>query len=98
VRGKVVETTVPDTSAPCPRDKVNRVFRASAPNLLWVSDITYVSTWQGSVYLVFVIDTFADRIVGWRVSRSAKTDFILPYRSLLRNTLPGNGRLRAGHA
>ena len=76
VRGKVVKTTVPDTSAPCPRDKVNRVFRAPAPNLLWVSDFTYVSTWQGFVYVAFVIDTFADRIVGWRVSRSAKTDFL----------------------
>ncbi|WP_313137737.1 IS3 family transposase [Paracoccus jeotgali] len=49
VRGKVVKTTIPDTSAPCPRDKVNRVFRAPAPNLLWVSDFTYVSTWQGFV-------------------------------------------------
>ena len=77
VRGKVVKTTVPDTSAPCPRDKVNRVFRAPAPNRLWVSDFTYVSTWQGFVYVAFVIDTFADRIVGWRVSRSAKTDFVL---------------------
>jgi transposase InsO family protein len=47
VRGKVVKTTVPDTSAPCPRDKVNRQFRAPAPSLLWVSDFTYVSTWQG---------------------------------------------------
>ena len=45
VRGKVVKTTVPDTSVPCPRDKVNRIFRAPAPNLLWVSDFTYVSTW-----------------------------------------------------
>lgn len=77
VRGNVVKTTVPDTSAPCPRDKVNRVFRAPAPNLLWVSDFTYVSTWQGFVYVAFVIDTFADRIVGWRISRSAKTDFVL---------------------
>ena len=77
VRGKVVKTTVPDTSVPCPRDKVNRVFRAPAPNLLWVSDFTYVSTWQGFVYVAFVIDTFADCIVGWRVSRSAKTDFVL---------------------
>ena len=75
VRGKVIKTTIPDTSAPCPRDKVNRVFRAPAPNLLRVSDFTYVSTWQGFVYVAFVIDTFADRIVGWRVSRSAKTDF-----------------------
>ena len=69
--------TVPDTSAPCSRDKVNRAFRAPAPNLLCVSDFTYVSTWQGFVYVAFVIDTFADRIVGWRVSRSAKTDFVL---------------------
>ena len=77
VHGMVVKTTVPDTSAPCPRDKVNRVLRAPAPNLLWVSDFTYVSTWQGFVYAAFVIDTFADRSVGWRVSRSAKTDFVL---------------------
>ena len=77
VRGKVVKTTVPDTSVPCPRDKVNRQFRAPAPNMLWVSDFTYVSTWQGFIYVAFVIDTFADRIVGWRVSRSAKTDFVL---------------------
>lgn len=87
VRGKVVKTTVPDTSAPCPRDisvfppekapLVNRQFRAPAPNMLWVSDFTCVSTWQGFVYVAFVIDTFADRIVGWRVSRSAKTDFVL---------------------
>lgn len=77
VRGKVVKTTIPDTSAPCPHDKVNRQFRAPAPKMLWVSDFTYVSTWQGFVYMAFAIDTFADRIVGWRVSRSAKTDFVL---------------------
>jgi transposase InsO family protein len=77
VRGKLVKTTHSDTSAPCPRDQVNRQFRAPAPNMLWVSDFTYVSTWQGFVYVAFVIDTFADRIVGWRVSRSAKTDFVL---------------------
>jgi putative transposase len=65
MRGKVVKTTVPDTSAPCPRDKVNRVFRAPAPNLPWVRDFTCVSTWQGFVHLAFVIDTFADRIAGW---------------------------------
>ncbi|MCE8430613.1 IS3 family transposase [Rhodovulum sulfidophilum] len=77
VRGKALKTTIPETSAPRPRDKVNRVFRAPAPNLLWVCDFTYVSTWQGFVYVTFVIDTFVDRIVGWRVSRSAKTDFVL---------------------
>jgi putative transposase len=77
VRGKIIKTTFSDASAPCPRDKVNRQFRAPAPNTLWVSDFTYVSTWQGFIYVAFVIDTFADRIVGWRVSRSAKTDFVL---------------------
>jgi len=51
VRGKSIKTTIPDTSVPCPRDKVNREFRASAPNKLWVSDFTYVSTWQGFVYV-----------------------------------------------
>ena len=77
VRGKAVKTTIPDVSVPCPRDKVNRKFRAPAPNMLWVSDFTYVSTWQGFVYVAFVIDTFANRIVGWKASRSAKTDFVL---------------------
>ena len=69
IRGKV-KTTVPDKSQPCPKDKVNRKFRAPAPNMLWVSDFTYVSTWQGFVYVAFIIDTFADKIVGWRVSSS----------------------------
>ncbi len=77
VRGKALKTTIPDTSAPCPRDKVNRQFRAPAPNMLWVSDFTYVSTWQGFAYVAFIIDTFANRIVGWKVSRSPKTDFVL---------------------
>ena len=77
VRGKVVKTTVPDATVPCPRDKVNRQFRTSAPNMLWVSDFTYVSTWQGFVYVAFVIDTFANRIVGWRTSRTPRTDFVL---------------------
>jgi len=77
VRGKPVRTTVSDSSAPCPRDKVNRQFRAPAPNVLWVSDFTYVSTWAGFVYAAFVIDAFANRIVGWRVSRSAKTELVL---------------------
>ena len=77
VRGKAMKTTIPDTSVPCPRDKVNRKFRAPAPNMLWVSDFTYVSTWQGFVYVAFVIDTFANRIVGWKASQSAKTDFVL---------------------
>jgi putative transposase len=71
VRGRSVKTTVSDRKAPCPLDKVNRQFRAERPNALWLSDFTYVSTWQGFVYVAFVIDAFARRIVGWRASRTA---------------------------
>ena len=77
VRGKPVKTTVSDRSAPCPLDKVNRQFEAPRPNALWVSDFTYVATWQGFVYVAFVIDTFARRIVGWRASRTAHAGFVL---------------------
>ena len=76
-RGKKVRTTVPDTAAPWPLDHVNRHFKADRPNQLWVSDFTYVSTWQGWLYVAFVIDVFARRIVGWRVSSSMHTDFVL---------------------
>lgn len=76
-RGKGVRTTIPDTSAQQPQDRVNRQFKADRPNQLWVSDFTYVSTWAGFVYVAFVIDVFARRIVGWRVSRSMRTDFVL---------------------
>ena len=69
IRGKAMKTTVSNPLTPCPRDKVKRQFRAPAPNMLWVSDFTYVSTWQGFAYVAFVIDTFANRIVGWKVSR-----------------------------
>jgi transposase InsO family protein len=77
VRGKRVVTTNPDTSLPCPDDKVNRIFKADRPNKLWVSDFTYVPTWSGTVYVAFVIDVFARRIVGWRVSTSMTTKFVL---------------------
>ncbi|HWU76959.1 MAG TPA: IS3 family transposase [Rhodanobacter sp.] len=77
IRGKGMRTTVSDKAAACPLDKVNRQFRAARPNALWVSDFTYVSTWQGFVYVAFVIDVFARRIVGWKVSSSARTDFVL---------------------
>lgn len=77
IRGKVVRTTIADAKAPCPLDRVNRVFKAERPNQLWVSDFTYVSTWQGWLYVAFVIDVFARRIVGWRVSSSMRTDFVL---------------------
>ena len=76
-RGKSIRTTVADPLAPCPLDKVNRQFRADRPNQLWVSDFTYVSTWQGWLYVAFVVDVFARRIVGWRVSASMTTDFVL---------------------
>ena len=65
------------STAPCPRDHVNRQFKAARPNQLWVSDCTYISTWQGFVYVAFVIDVYARYIVGWRVSRSMQTDFVL---------------------
>ena len=77
VRGKVIRTTIPDARAPCPLDRVNRQFKAERPNQLWVSDFTYVSTWQGWLYVAFVIDVFARCIVGWRVSGSMHTDFVL---------------------
>jgi putative transposase len=77
IRGKQVRTTVSDKAAPCPLDHVNRQFHAPAPNMLWVSDFTYVATWTGFVYVAFVIDTYARRIVGWRVSRTAHAAFVL---------------------
>jgi putative transposase len=77
VRGKPVKTTISDKATPCPLDRVNRQFQALGPNRLWVSDFTYVATWLGFVYVAFVIDTFARRIVGWRVSRTAHTGFVL---------------------
>lgn len=77
MRGKVVRTTISDGRTPCPQDRVNRQFLADRPNQLWVSDFTYVSTWQGWLYVAFVIDVYARRIVGWRVSSSMRADFVL---------------------
>ena len=77
IRGRRVKTTISDKAAPCPLDRVNRQFRAPRPNVLWVSDFTYVATWAGFVYVAFVIDAYARRIVGWRVSRSAHAGFVL---------------------
>ena len=76
-RGKAVRTTISDRTAPCPLDRVNRQFQASRPNALWLADFTYVATWQGFAYVAFVIDAFARRIVGWRVSRTAHAGFVL---------------------
>ena len=77
VRGKTVRTTISKAAALCPLDRVNRQFKAPRPNALWVSDFTYVATWAGFVYVAFVIDAFARRIVGWRVSRTAHAGFVL---------------------
>ena len=92
IRGKPVRTTIPDKSAPCPLDRVNRQFRVPAPNMLWVSDFTYVATWQGFVHVAFVIDAFARRIVGWRVSRTAHAGFVLDALELaVHQRRPGAG-------
>jgi len=77
VRGRKCRTTIPDDSAARPLDRVNRQFQASRPNQLWVADFTYVATWAGFVYVAFVIDVFARRIIGWRVARSMHTDLVL---------------------
>lgn len=77
VRGKPVKTTKSNPAAPCPEDRVNRQFQAERPNALWLSDFTYVATWTGFVYVAFVIDACARRIVGWRVSSSMGASFVL---------------------
>ena len=77
VRGRKPQTTIPDESAARPADLVQRAFTALRPNQLWVADLTYVATWAGFVYVAFVIDVFSWRIVGWRVSRSLRSDLTL---------------------
>ncbi len=77
IRGKPHKPTIPDKKLPCPLDRVNRQFRVPAPNMLWVSDFTYVATWKGFVYVAFVIDAYARRIVGWRVSTTPHAGFVL---------------------
>ncbi|MGM4954216.1 IS3 family transposase [Bradyrhizobium barranii] len=73
--GKSVKTMISDKAAPCPLDHVNRKFKAPRPNVFWLSDFTYVATWTGFVYVAFVIDAYARRIVGWRASRTAHAGF-----------------------
>src|SRR6266851_1183375 len=77
VRGRTFKTTMPDAAAMRPPDLVDRDFSASRPNALWVADLTYVATWRGFVYVAFVVDVFARRIVGWRASASLRTDLAL---------------------
>ena len=76
-RGKRIRTTTPDTSAPRPVDRINRQFKTDRPNKLWVFDFTYLRSWQGWLFVAFVIDVYARRIVGWRESHSMRTDFVL---------------------
>jgi len=77
VRGRKCRTTIADEHADRPLDRVNRQFRAHRPNELWVADFTYVATWGGFVYVAFVVDVFARRIIGWRVARSMSAGLVL---------------------
>ena len=77
VRGRKHKTTIPDEAAPRPADLVRRDFTADQPNRLWVADLTYVVTWAGFVYVAFIIDVFSRMIVGWRASRSLRSDLAL---------------------
>jgi putative transposase len=77
IRGRKCRTTIPEESGQRPLDRVKRQFQASRPNELWVADFTYVATWAGFVYVAFVIDVFARRIIGWRVARSMSAELVL---------------------
>ena len=77
VRGRRITTTIPGALAARPRDLVERDFRATRPNQLWVADLTYVATWRGFAYVAFVIDVFSRRIVGWRATSSLRSDLAL---------------------
>ena len=77
VRGRRLTTTIPDDVADRPQDLVERNFTATRPNQLWLADLTYVATWRGFVYVAFVVDAFARRIVGWRVTQTLRTDLVL---------------------
>jgi putative transposase len=77
MRGRKRRTTISEEKAFLPVDRVKRQFTAKRPNELWVADFTYVATWAGFVYVAFVIDVFARRIIGWRVARSMQTDLVL---------------------
>ena len=76
-RGKWCRTTIADTDAKRPADLVQRQFKATRPNQLWVADFTFVATWAGFVYTAFVIDVFSRCVIGWRVARSMHTDLVL---------------------
>ncbi len=99
IRGKRVRTTISNPAASCPLDHVNRQFKASRPDELWVSDFTFVSTWQGFVYVASIIDVFARRIVGWRASSTAHTDFVLDaLEQALYDRRPVSGKRLIAHS
>ena len=77
VRGKVKRTTIADPTAERANDLVKRRFAPAAPDRLWVADMTYVSTWSGWVYVAFVVDAFARRIIGWRTGTNMSTQLVL---------------------
>ena len=95
VRGRRIKTTLPDETSERPLDRVNRDFTVLRPNALWVADLTYVATWRGFVYVAFVIDAFARRIVGWRVSSSLRSDLALDAleQALYARSVNGNNGL-----
>ena len=91
-RGAKTRTTIPADLAEKPRDLVQRRFVATQPNQLWIADFTYVATWAGFVYVAFVIDVYARRIVGWRVSRSMQTELVLDaLEQAIQQRRPGSG-------
>ncbi len=77
MRGRKCRTNIADDSSERLLDLVKRQFQASRPNQLWVADFTYVATWTGFVYVAFVVDVFARRIIGWRVARSMHAELVL---------------------
>lgn len=93
VRGRKPRTTIPDEVADRPLDLVDRDFTAEHPNQLWVADLTYVATWAGFVYVAFVIDVFSRMIVGWRVSRSLRSDLALDALEQALHARPASGDL-----
>lgn len=95
VRGRRTRTTIPGVLSERPLDLVARNFTATRPNQLWVSDLTYVATWRGFVYVAFVIDVFSRRIVGWRVSSSLRSDLALDAleQAICERDIAGDDRL-----
>ena len=93
VRGRKAKTTIPDDLAARPADLVRRDFTATRPNQLWVSDLTYVATWNGFVYVAFITDVFSRMIVGWRASSSLRSDLALDALEQALHARPKSDRL-----